>query len=547
MRLLNVDSRDLETFPGADCPPYAILSHTWAEHEVSFSDIKSSKAKTKDAYRKIEYTCRQATKQKLKFCWIDTCCIDKSSSAELSEAINSMFAWYSNARVCYAYLEDVGGSTVDAGLPKAKWFTRGWTLQELLAPRRVEFYDRDWAPLGFKDTESVKITEFMHKLASITGVDELVLWKPTCIRVKSVAARMSWASNRITTRPEDIAYCLLGLFDVNMPLLYGEGDRAYIRLQEEIIRISDDHSIFAWDRDPGETSTVSCLASSPSWFRRGAYVVPFGRKQTESNPYTITNQGLQIQLPLLQKLESKVIFGLINCHWENNLFGCIGIPLQGTFDSQFFERSSHHRPETITLSEMSLATKRTIFLSTRPPVELPFAAEVNLQVFDSSLKALGFSNLEIANNPLASHHWHPTCKSFRLRWPSTSTATKEESVCLLWILASHPELGFAIYIRGKIDEQWNGGLGRFHALSIGMSTIQLSSSLVERLDKESFKSGNVENPSEGDRGLSISVKCTLTIPQENSKALSVELSAELRQEDIFGNEVYKLALSGVKK
>src|ERR1700712_4823107 len=121
MRLLNVDTLKLEEFPGSERPPYAILSHTWGDDEVSFSDIASSKAEAKGAYLKIKYACHQAKKQKLKYCWIDTCCIDKSSSAELSEAINSMFSWYSSAAVCYAYLEDVGSPSVDSDLPSARW------------------------------------------------------------------------------------------------------------------------------------------------------------------------------------------------------------------------------------------------------------------------------------------------------------------------------------------------------------------------------------------------------------------------------------------
>jgi len=544
MRLLNVDTRKLQEFHGPECPPYAILSHTWGDDEVLFSDISSSAGRgvAKPAYSKIEYTCRQAASQKLKYCWIDTCCIDKTSSAELSEAINSMFSWYRDATVCYAYLEDVRSSSVDTDLPNARWFTRGWTLQELLAPRRVEFYGRNWESLGFKDTESEHITEFTHKLASITEIDELVLWKPDYMRCKSVAARMSWASKRSTRRLEDTAYCLLGIFGVNMPLLYGEGDRAFVRLQEEIIRISADHSIFAWDRDLGETNTVSCLASSPSWFRRGAYVVPFGRNKSQTKTYTITNQGLQIELPLFRKPQTGIVYGLINCHWENTLLGCIGIPLRGALDSTLFDRSSRHPPETISSSEMSLAKSRTIFLSIRPPIEIPFAAEVNLQVYDRSLKPHGFLDLEIINNPMASHHWHPRYESFRLRWLSRSQAAKVEVIGLWWSHSSQPKSGVAICIRGKIDGSGNDGIGRFRALDIAISfRVEESELSVEDYILNFGKDGDDRRA-----GGNSSMTASCTVNSENSSGsggIPLEITAQLRQEDIFGNDVYTLAMN----
>jgi hypothetical protein len=324
MRLLNVHTQQLKNFIGFERPPYAILSHTWGDDEVEFLDLATPKWKDKKGALKVNLMCKHAAKAtpKLEWVWIDTLCINKESSSELSEAINSMFAWYTDAVVCYAYLEDVVATETASTLPKAKWFTRGWTLQELLAPRRVEFFGKSWTSLGIKDTESPEITNFMTTLARITDIDEIVLWKPAYMRVKSVAARMSWASKRETTRKEDLAYCLMGLFDVNMPLLYGEGDRAFLRLQEEIIRISDDHSIFAWDRALRSAPSVSCFAASPSLFRRGSLVVPFGRKRTAVSPYSLTNQGLQISLPIIQKRSKDgkdITYGLLNCHWENTL------------------------------------------------------------------------------------------------------------------------------------------------------------------------------------------------------------------------------------
>ena len=175
--------------------------------------------------------------------WIDTCCINKESSTELSEAINSMFAWYIHSEVCYAYLSDVPADddmhAEDSAFRKARWHTRGWTLQELLAPALVVFYSSDWKRLGTKE-------ELADLLEDITDIYACYLTRKESLVLASVAERMSWASNRHTTRIEDEAYCLLGLFGIVLPTLYGEGRRAFLRLQQEIAKQSIDTSIFAW-------------------------------------------------------------------------------------------------------------------------------------------------------------------------------------------------------------------------------------------------------------------------------------------------------------
>jgi hypothetical protein len=520
----------------------AVLSHTWGDEEVLFADIygtsikESPAAKAKSSYSKIVNTCLQVAKSTLKldYCWIDTCCINKDSSSELSEAINSMYIWYSNAEVCYALLEDVERASVDEDLPAARWFTRGWTLQELLAPRKVEFYDKDWAQLGIKDTESDHVTPFLHTLKDITGIDEVVLWKPAYMRSKSVAARMSWAHNRQTSRSEDLAYCLMGIFDVNMPLLYGEGSRAFVRLQEEIIKLSDDHSIFAWDRDLSESSAASCLASDPSWFRRGAYVVPFGRKQTQSSSYSITNQGVQIRLRLLEHPTSGVVYGLINCHWENTLTSCIGIPLRGSMDSQFFERSSQHQPENIPLQDMARAKIQTVFLSIRPPVEFPFAAEVTLQVYDNVLKEYGgFFDVEVTDNPLSSHNWHPDYDKFTLRWPSSIEEGKPANLTLLWRHESRQGLCLSLGIKGRIDGRQNDGLGYFTALELHVST-EMNSAISK---SDELDGSGLGSKTETDKTLTSS--CLVDFDGANASPESrVKITAHLRRREIFGNEVY---------
>ena len=222
-------------------PPYAILSHTWERGEVSFDDLPREHAKQMQGYGKITNCCALALSDGFEYVWIDTCCIDKRSSAELSEAINSMYAWYQNAQKCYVFLADVPTGEdcceEDSTFRKSRWFTRGWTLQELLAPSTVEFYGQDWHEIG---------TRFVLKdvLTEITGIDHDILLDGK-FETASIAKKMSWASKRTTTRVEDIAYCLLGIFGVNMPTLYGEGRHAFTRLQHVIIQTSNDHSIFA--------------------------------------------------------------------------------------------------------------------------------------------------------------------------------------------------------------------------------------------------------------------------------------------------------------
>jgi len=284
----------LEEFHGSNIPPYAILSHTWGKEEVSFQDLVGGDAPKLRECKKIIGCRNQAVSDGYRYIWVDTCCIDKTSSAELSEAINSMFCWYREAEVCYAYLADVGIKTdltyLQSAIKKSRWFTRGWTLQELVAPSDVVFYDSDWVEIGTK----ADLAEIISKITGV-GVTVLLKGKMNNFDDYSVAKRMFWASRRMTTRVEDEAYCLMGLFGVNMPLLYGENQKAFFRLQEEIMKRSDDHSLFAW-KTSGLVKT-GLLASSPLDFSTSGEVdhVPI----KDGNPYSITNKGVQITLPLL--------------------------------------------------------------------------------------------------------------------------------------------------------------------------------------------------------------------------------------------------------
>ena len=324
MRLLNVHTRKLKRFIGRNRPAYAILSHTWGDDEVEFSDIDTPAWTEKKGHYKIDMTCRQAAQARpqIFWVWIDTICINKDSSAELSEAINSMYAWYRDAVVCYAYLEDVQEHDLST-LSKARWFTRGWTLQELVAPREVEFFGQCWCRLGSKGIRTSDDERFTSTLSEITGIEEMALREPHCVHLQSVATRMSWASDRDTTREEDQVYCLMGLFGVNMPPLYGEGEQAFLRLQEEIIRSSSDHTIFAWDCDPdavwysNRDPFATCLAYSPRDFRSSGSIVPLTRKVSVVSPYSVTNFGLQITLPLHATVEKgpNIFYGLLHCYW----------------------------------------------------------------------------------------------------------------------------------------------------------------------------------------------------------------------------------------
>ncbi|TGJ84681.1 hypothetical protein E0Z10_g4078 [Xylaria hypoxylon] len=298
MRLLKVGSLTLKEFFEPNVPKYAILSHTWEEEEILYEDIRHlDQAKNKLGYGKVEAACKLAKLQGYKYIWIDTCCIDKSSSAELTEAINSMFRWYQESDVCYAFLSDVSKRNLSLSSPKelhnSRWFTRGWTLQELLAPDNVQFYCSNWTNIGNK-----KEKPLCSIISDITMIDEDILRGNDILDI-SIARRMYWASGRQTTRIEDLAYSLLGIFGINMPLIYGEGHRAFRRLQEEILKTTDDQSIFAWHNPREEGSPVDVLAHSPSDFADSGTISPYTPFRVNRKATTITNQGIAVELPIL--------------------------------------------------------------------------------------------------------------------------------------------------------------------------------------------------------------------------------------------------------
>lgn len=325
MRLVDSSNLRLRDFPANGIPEYAILSHTWGEDEVLFADVgRGIDNDEKTGYEKIRSSCKQAAAHGLGYVWIDTCCIDKSSSAELSEAINSMYSWYQKATICYAYLADVPTNVnthdLNSAFAKSRWFRRGWALQELIGPLNLIFFSRDWIEIGTKLT-------LKDVLAQITGINVGILTEAKELESASVALRMSWACHRETTRKEDIAYCLMGLFDVNMPMLYGEGEKAFIRLQEEIMKHSDDQSLFAWtDLDAPADSHCGLFANSPDKFRNSANIMPYQGWEPTS-PYSISNKGLRIELHLSPYGED-VYVAALECPVPPDYEGFLGIYLR---------------------------------------------------------------------------------------------------------------------------------------------------------------------------------------------------------------------------
>ncbi|KAH9902595.1 heterokaryon incompatibility protein-domain-containing protein [Cubamyces lactineus] len=301
MWLLSTDHLALRFFtnPAAELPEgYAILSHVWQEREQTFQDVQSLQSggvlySDPRVCPKLRECARIAKAHGFEWMWIDTCCIDKTSSAELEEAINSMFRWYAEARTCFAYLHDVPDDEheLDAhrsAFRSSKWFTRGWTLQELIAPHDVLFMSTKWTYLGTK-------ASLAGLLEGITGVDAEVLTFSKALCEVSVSRRMSWAATRQTKRTEDEAYSLMGLFGITMPTIYGEGKDAFRRLQEEIMKRTPDLTLLAWGdvlpihmlesprpvRPSGDEQSL-IFAPSPASFAGAAEFVPLSLAELES-------------------------------------------------------------------------------------------------------------------------------------------------------------------------------------------------------------------------------------------------------------------------
>ncbi|RPD75564.1 hypothetical protein L226DRAFT_485780 [Lentinus tigrinus ALCF2SS1-7] len=325
--------------PEKEC--YAILSHVWNRAgEQTFQDLRQIHADINESpasHRapetqpslwndvrfsvKLRCFCALARNHGYRYGWLDACCIDKTSSAELSEAINSMYEWYLRSDICFALLYDVDEAddpyAQRSSFRKSEWFKRGWTLQELIAPREVVFCSRNWCPLGTKRSLGSVIEQ-------ATGIDTAILLHEQSLESVSVARKMSWASFRKTTRVEDEAYSLMGLFGIYMPTIYGEGSNAFLRLQEEIIQRIPDQSIFAWGcrtlQDEASSSgrapmvaadlshSPSLLAPSPASFSYSQHFtcISFqdlgkliGRPHLGPTENSITSHGVRMRVPLI--------------------------------------------------------------------------------------------------------------------------------------------------------------------------------------------------------------------------------------------------------
>ncbi|KAK4552564.1 hypothetical protein LTR86_010208 [Recurvomyces mirabilis] len=334
MRLLHTTTLQFAEYYDQDTPAYAILSHRWLDgQEVSYIDYclcvdqarygeklpeylcdKANTIRSRSGFTKILDFCKVAWLAGLAWVWIDTCCIDKSSSAELTEAINSMWNWYERSALCIVYFNDVETDASYAGISSSAWFTRGWTLQELLAPSRLNFFDRDWIPLYQLDKATFKAkkrtaamyylmddpdwAEFGHMLAQASHVPAPFVCGYQSLHSASAAMKLSWASFRRTSRVEDRAYSLLGLLGINMPLLYGEGQQAFIRLQKEFIQTYDDESILAWcSTCPSPNLSSHCfsgvLATNLECFQASGDIVTI--MQYGKPPWQTINQLLQVE------------------------------------------------------------------------------------------------------------------------------------------------------------------------------------------------------------------------------------------------------------
>ncbi|MCJ1390640.1 hypothetical protein MMC18_003501 [Xylographa bjoerkii] len=384
-------------------PPYGILSHRWEEEEVTFQEMQFDEARQdKKGFQKIRMCCQKGKNDNLGYIWVDTCCIDKTSSSEFQEAINSMFHWYQKADKCYTYLSDVDinwrdnlGSSSQS-FSESVWFQRGWTLQELIAPTEVCFFDQRWRTLG--DKQSLK-----HEISAATGISLSILEGKSRLQDISVAEKMSWASRRITKRVEDRAYSLLGLFDVNMPMLYGEGKKAlrrgqesvtararkrygegkkaFRRLQEEIITQSEDHTLFAWYgiriEQPG------MLTLEPDNFALCQNITNVAERERRY-PYSVTSRGLSITLSL-KPWTVDTYLAVIKCNIKptsgRNDDGCkrrMGIFLRKLNDDQYARVNvAGEEVVTTTSSEEGLSECRDVLVNVCQ-WELPFEEAVSI-------------------------------------------------------------------------------------------------------------------------------------------------------------------------
>ncbi|KAI1798252.1 heterokaryon incompatibility protein-domain-containing protein [Ganoderma leucocontextum] len=419
MWLLDTKTARLHEFQEASAVQYAILSHVWSNREQSFQDIRSldSGPGTNPhplVSDKILQCCRTALRDGFNWLWIDTCCIDKTSSAELSEAINSMYAWYAQAGMCYAYLHDVHDDDIIDDPPtsqafsKSKWFTRGWTLQELAAPTYVVFLTSSWRIIGTRQSLASAIEK-------VTGIDLDVLLHKCPLGQVSIARRMSWAAKRQTTRVEDRAYSLMGIFGVHMTTIYGEGENAFFRLQEELLKRSPDQTIFAWGQIPysrwnpfagdlvlpeivedglGHPPPRGLLASSPAAFLGCAACTSLPHDELASvlnieslalPEYRLTSYGVRAAVPLIPLKTNDPsqarFLAILACRNERGAFAALLLRHQPHTTKRYFVGTDvylpHHPDEVLHFRKVFLPLADIVAHASRILV-----TDIVLQPFD---------------------------------------------------------------------------------------------------------------------------------------------------------------------
>jgi hypothetical protein len=385
-----------EEFYNEDIPPYAILSHTWDERQeiIYGEDCTLHHVKAKKGYDKILNTCKRAHEDKIDYVWIDTCCIDKSSSAELSEAINSMFLWYRNAEFCYVYLSDV--AHIGEINPQTRWFTRGWTLQELIAPKtptKVIFLNTSWHSIGSK-------LGIVDILCEITKINREVLLNTTLLSSVCIGRRLSWASNRITKRAEDEAYCLFGILDINMPIIYGEGHRAFYRLQEEIVRSTNDLTVLAWTPHQPTGDFCGFFAKSAKDFASCAELEYNADPLLDEYEISVTNKGLNVTateyaIDWSGNMSRRQCALKLNCSMPGPKTGTLALSIRKVGPNTFLRARSFHNNtfDLFHLSSEGAKLHRLILLT-----KLPNTSMLHLSTFkhgQSMVSSCRFSLVQI--------------------------------------------------------------------------------------------------------------------------------------------------------
>ncbi|KAJ8519460.1 hypothetical protein ONZ45_g3573 [Pleurotus djamor] len=322
---------------------YAILSHTWANRELGFRDVNVEggmgvgSLEKKEGYAKLDGMCRVAGEFMCRYVWFDAVCIDKSNTMEMEETIHSMWKWYQNAYICIVHLSNTNlklpsypaNSSVSPTGPRRRgdskrkqlkedpWFRRGWTLPELLAPKRIKFYLGDWTKMDQRVGRRFDIcrvqeegfdfgaeyVQFLRLVADAATVPVCAV-KQFSLRTHSAPEVFHWISKRITTRPEDLSYCLMGMLDIHIPIIYGEGhENAFYRLQSACLQSSPSRLIFHWFGMPSPKNSM--IAADPSAFKHtGTYEgyvdgqLLFRDHMDIDTSFVLTNAGLRMMVTL---------------------------------------------------------------------------------------------------------------------------------------------------------------------------------------------------------------------------------------------------------